>query len=130
MRLVIVAAALLLSSDAFAGGFGLTATGGLRTDRVFFYDSTQEDLEFSQTQLSANYGAGVEFLLGDRDDRINGLFRGYWLQDAAQKHPSKMVKDGEVVHSDVIGSDPVSPDNVIANVRDVPKNTGTASFGV
>jgi hypothetical protein len=130
MRLAFVAAALLVSSEAFAGGFGITATGGMRTDRVFFYDSSQNDAEFAQTQLAANYGAGLEFLLGDRDDRINGVFRGYWLQDAPQKNPADMVKDGEVVHADVTGSEPVSPDDVVANVRDDPRNVGAASFGV
>jgi hypothetical protein len=34
--------------------------------------------------MNANFGGGIEIILGDKDNKILGLFRGYYLQDAPQ----------------------------------------------
>jgi hypothetical protein len=110
-------ASLGVSSTAFAGGFGLMGLGGVHTDTVYFYDSSNNMAQIRQTQTLPQYGVGGEFLLGDRDDRIIGVFRGYWMQDAPQQDPAERTKT-------------VAPENVVAAVRTEPKNIGAASFGV
>jgi len=86
---------LTAASPAYAGGIGVLGTGGLHGDRVYGYSANdagtlkQDDPE---TQLNGNYGGGLELTLGDRDNRIVGVFRFFYLQDAAQSAP----KVGEV----------------------------------
>jgi hypothetical protein len=131
MRFVLAAAALLATTEALAGGVGLIGTGGLHTDQVYFYDSSQSLTQFPQVQLASSFGAGAEFILGDRDDRINGLFRGYWFRDSAQKNPAEVLNsDGSVKHGEVALADPVQPENVEAAVRETPRDVGAATFGV
>lgn len=110
-------AALLLPAPAYAGGLGLTLASGFTSEKVFFYDSSDNDAQYQQTQTILNFGTGLEFVLGDRDDKITGLFRGFWLQDAAQRDPA-------------LTTGLVDPNDVVANVREVPRNIGIATFGV
>ncbi len=83
---------LSLASPAYAGGIGLLGTGGMHGDRVYGYNETDVEGEFKQNkpedQLNANYGTGLELILGDRDNRITGVFRFWWLQDAPQSAPA------------------------------------------
>jgi hypothetical protein len=109
--------ALIGPATARAGGVGIVGTGGMFSSPVYYYDKSNNYAQFKQTQLLADYGSGIEFVLGDRDDRISGVFRGFWLQDAPQKDPAE--------HTDF-----VAPDNVVASVRDTPSNIGAATFGV
>lgn len=86
---------LLAAAPAHAGGLGLLGTGGMHGDRVYGYSTTDTgDLkqDVPELQINANYGTGLELTLGDRDNRIVGLFRFWYLQDAAQSPP----KVGEV----------------------------------
>lgn len=83
---------LLLSAPAQAGGVGLIGTGGLHADRVYGY--TGDVQEKPENQMNANYGTGFELTLGDRDNRISGIFRFYYLQDAPQSAP----KNGDGVN--------------------------------
>lgn len=115
--LLLLAAALVLPAPAYAGGVGLTLASGFTSENVFFYDSSDNDKKYQQTQTILNFGTGLEFVLGDRDDKITGLFRGFWLQDAPQKDPALTTTS-------------VDPNDVVANVRDVPRNIGLATFGV
>jgi hypothetical protein len=116
-----LAAACLLglgaSFSASAGGVGAVVLGGMHTDTVYFYDSANDYAQYKQTQIAPNMGGGVEVLLGDRDDRITGVFRGYFVQDAAQKDPATLTEI-------------VSPDDVVANVRTIPRNIGVGTFGL
>lgn len=107
----------LVSTQAFAGGAGLIFTGGGRTDTVYYYDSSTGMSQYAQPQFIKNYGAGLEFILGDRDDRINGFFRGYWMQDGAESDPAKHTKF-------------VDPGNVVAAWRDTSQSIGVGTFGV
>jgi hypothetical protein len=117
MRLALTTLALMLSTNAFAGGIGLLATGGMYSDTVHFYDSSKEFQQYQQTQTIANYGSGIEFALGDRDDKILGLARWYFLQETPQKDPA-------------LSTGLVDPDNVVANWRDTPRNVGMFSVGL
>jgi len=108
---------ILLSSNAFAGGIGLLGTGGMYTESVYFYDSSQEFQQYSQTQTIGTYGTGLEFSWGDRDDKIMGMARFYWIQETPQTDPAKTTGL-------------VDPENVVANIRDTTKNVGMFSVGL
>ncbi len=85
------ALALFAAAPAHAGGIGLIGTGGMHGDRVYGYTTDPDTGDVKQAppelQLNANYGTGLELTLGDRDNRIVGVFRFWYLQDAPQSPP-------------------------------------------
>lgn len=83
---------LLASHRAEAGGIGLIGTGGMHADRVYGYNGDVQAKP--EEQMNANYGTGLELTLGDRDNRISGIFRFYWLEDGPQSPP----KNGDGVN--------------------------------
>jgi len=104
MRWVIGAIFTVLpATSALAGGVGVLATGGLHTEKVYFYsDHSPEGVEyndiadydqFEMIQTLPNLGGGIEILLGDRDDKIMGSVRGFYLVDGAQKDPAEVTDD-------------------------------------
>ena len=140
---------------ARAGGVGVLLDGGMHTESVYFYSDTvysadneegvpvddpDEWSQFKMTQTLPHFGGGLELVLGDRDDRILGIFRLYYTADTAQKDPatlseSELTKlaendpDAEVLTEagqEVI----VKPDAVHATVRDQLYSTGLASVGL
>ena len=117
MRFAMTIMGILLSSNAFAGGIGLLGTGGMYSESVYFYDSSKEFQQYSQTQTIGTYGTGVEFALGDRDDKIMGLARWYWIQETPQTDPAKTTGL-------------VDAENVVANIRDTTRNVGVFSVGL
>jgi len=128
-------ALVLLSDPAEAGGLGVVATGGAHTEEVFYYSSRSPDGapysdiqdydQYEMVQTLPNLGAGLELLLGDRDDRIIGLFRFYYNMDSAQKDPAALdsAKRGDE-------TSPVASDDVVANVRDTARHIGIGSVGL
>src|SRR5262245_38667067 len=105
----LVALGLALAPAAHAGGIGLVGTGGFQTDHVYFYDASDDYAQYEQTQTLADFGGGVEIVLGDKDDKIIGIFRGYYLQDSPEKDPATITTL-------------VDADNVVATVRTDPKS--------
>jgi hypothetical protein len=103
----------IASSPARAGGLGIVATGGMHTDRAYYYNSEGQQGIDNQTQPQA--GLGIEGLLGDRDDKILGLMRVYWLRDSPPDTP-----DTQGVQ------DPVYPDYASLGPRDI----GVAEIGI
>lgn len=83
----LLGSALLLaaSSAAFAGGLGVVATGGMHTAKAYYYDEKLDQGVDRQTR--PNGGAGVEAVLGAKDDRIQGVMRVYLLADAPTTAP-------------------------------------------
>jgi len=79
-------AAMLFPVSGYAGGLGLVTTGGLHQERVYYYDA--EENQFEVNQFRPNAGTGIEAILGDVDDRIIGVARGFWLLDAPPVAPS------------------------------------------
>lgn len=71
---------------AQAGGLGFLTTGGLHQERVFYYDS--ESNSYLDNQMRPNFGTGFEAILGDRDDRMLGIARMYWLADLPPTAPA------------------------------------------
>lgn len=127
MRMIAMALSLLLSGSAYAGGLGVLATGGIHTERVFYYSSVSPDgveyrnLEdydqFDMTQMIPQGGAGLSLMLGDRDDKITGDGRFYWIMDTPQVDPAKI-------------DTAVDDEAVVAEIRDVPKHTGALLIGL
>ena len=75
----------LVPTTADAGGVGVTLSGGFHQDRAYYYNEDGD--QGIDTQLPMNSGYGGELLLGDRDDRVIGIVRGYVARDAALKNP-------------------------------------------
>lgn len=128
MRSLFLTAALLASTPAFAGGIGLIGQGGFHTENVYFYSAVDPDTntaitdplaypQYKSVQLIPHFGTGLEFILGDRDDKVKGVFRGYWHADAPQGDPAKRT-------------DVVAPEAVVASERDVTRHTALFSMGL
>lgn len=120
MRPILPLALLALAAPlpALAGGVGLVATAGLHGDRVYAYEIDeigQETQLDPQNQINPNFGGGLEIVLGDKDLKVAGIFRGFYLQDAAQQEPVKPDGlEGEFAF----------------NVRDEPKDIGVITAGL
>jgi hypothetical protein len=128
MRTLLLTAALTASAPAFAGGIGIMGHGGIHSERVFYYSTidpssntqiTNPDnyLPLRQVQLVPQFGGGLEFILGDRDDNITGVFRGYWNLDLAQGNPADRTTA-------------VNAENVVSAHRDEALHLGMASVGL
>lgn len=87
---ILALAGLAVSTPAHAGGFGIVTAAGGHVDRIYSYkydESAAEYDQFVENQFNANVGTGLEFVLGDKDNKIIGVFRGYYLSDSPQKTP-------------------------------------------
>ena len=87
MRLPLLVAPLLcgLPSLALAGGLGVMATGGVHTAKSYYYDF--DNKQGIDLQVRPNAGVGIEAMLGDRDERIQGVLRMYMLADGPVTTP-------------------------------------------
>jgi len=83
---LLILAGIALPSSAWAGGVGLLTTGGLHQDRAYYYDQAGNQGIDSQNRL--NYGGGFIAVLGDKDDRIQGVMRLWFVQDQAVTDPN------------------------------------------
>jgi hypothetical protein len=116
-RAFVVLLALTVAGTAHAGGLGILGTGGVRTQATYYYDNTATPKQYQLTQMIGGGGFGIEGILGDRDDRIVGLFRGYWLREAPETNPADMKTT-------------IPSDQVVAAVRTDPRDVGIAMVGV
>jgi hypothetical protein len=111
---------VLSASDAVAGGIGVITTAGVHQENIYAYD--QELVQYPVTQLRPNLGAGVQGLLGDRDDRIMGYVKMYYMMDSPQVDndiSAKVKAENEGVEGTLVYA-----------VREAPRNVGVASVGV
>jgi len=107
MRLAGSLVALTLSSAAYAGGVGIIATGGFKTENLYYYSSARDGGsgpsygnfadydQYKDGQILGSVGGGLEFVVGDRDDDIIGVFRGYWMMDTVPGNPTKGLQQGD-----------------------------------
>ena len=128
MRTAALIAFLLLPAPAFAGGVAPLVTGGFHTENVAYYSSqTSEGVKipdqanypaYKQTEYIGDVGSGLELVIGDRDDLIQGVFRGYWMMDLPQHVPNP--REGEVV----------DPSALVSTPRDSIKHMGIGTVGI
>jgi hypothetical protein len=105
---------MTLPLPALAGGFGIVGTGGMHGDRLYYYaPDAQGELVQQEPldQLNANFGGGLELVLGDRDKKILGVFRGYYLQDTPQRVEDEMT-------------------GTVYNIRTAPRDIGMITGGL
>ena len=115
--IAVLGALSLTPTTAEAGGVGVTLSGGFHQDRVYYYN--EEGEQGIDTQLPMNTGWGGELLLGDRDNRVLGIVRGYVARDAPLKNPDPQAlgeSPGEYVYPNV--------------EKDGPTTRGAASVGM
>jgi hypothetical protein len=124
----LVTAALAWSTPAMAGGVSPIVTGGFHTEKVYFYSREQQGgagavirdpnnyERYDQNQLIGQVGSGLEVVLGDRDDLIQGVFRGFWMMDTPQIDPGK--------------SGLVDADALVAAWRTDNRHVGAATVGI
>lgn len=117
MRLLLCSLALLGSTTAWAGGLGIVGTSGIHADPVYFYDSADDFKQYRLSETIVGYGAGIEGILGDRDDRVMGIFRFFWNQETPERDPAGIT-------------DLVAPGDVVAAWREEPRNVGWATVGI
>lgn len=120
----------LFSATAEAGGVGILATGGAHTEDLYFYSnispegaaySDPDDYDqYQTTETLPHFGGGFEFLMGDRDDKIIGITRFYYLQDSAQIDPSTLTNLPAGV----------GPENVVSVPRDEARHLGVGLIGL
>lgn len=117
----------LLTPTAEAGGVGVLATGGMHNEKLYFYSDADENgnaypslADYDQYELSetlGHTGGGLEFLLGDRDDKIVGVTRFYYLADLPQTDPATVTSE-------------VDPAHVVAEYRDGVRHLGIGLIGL
>lgn len=130
MRFALILPALFASlPEAHAGGIGPLVMGGIHTEPLYYYSSRRNDgaganipdaanyPQYKQTQILGHVGSGLELMLGDRDDLIQGAFRVFWMMDTPQIDPSK--------NSEL--SDPAA---VVAEWRSQNRHMGVGTVGL
>lgn len=79
-------AGLALPSTALAGGVGLLTNAGFHQARAYYYNA--EGDQGVDVQQRFNYGVGGIAVLGDKDDRVQGIMRMYFMQDQPLAEPN------------------------------------------
>jgi hypothetical protein len=84
-------ASLLCIPVASAGGVGLLATGGLHEERAYYY--RDDGIQGIDLQRRPTKGFGGEAVLGDKDDKVQGMARLYYIQDTPAEDPDLSGED-------------------------------------
>ena len=92
VQMAIAALAISASSTAHAGGIGLLYSGGLHQERAYYYSQTGE--QGVDNQFRPNYGPGFETLVGDKDDKIQGVLRMSWVWETPASNPDSKDAKG------------------------------------
>ncbi len=104
------------SAPALAGGLGLMGAAGMHQENVYFYDNS--DTQYLQVQYQPSYGSGLYVMLGDRDDRVQGVMKMYWLRDAPPSYDVGPLPDG------------FDGDEAIIALREDSRDIGIATAGI
>lgn len=75
----------LVSSQAHAGGVGIIGAGGLYSGQAHYYNI--EGDQGIDNQLRPSTALGIETLLGDSDDKVQGIMRLYASFDSPVNDP-------------------------------------------
>jgi len=130
---VLVAAGLVAAPQAEAGGLALLGYGGSYTDQVYFYSNVDPDTfeddnpvvfedfteyeQYSVSEVLPQGGAGLEVVLGDRDDMITGSIRMLYQQDAPQVDPREITSQ-------------VPTEYIVGVHREDPRHLGIGLIGL
>lgn len=90
------------SSTAAAGGLGLIYQAGLHQERAYSYKGKQQVIDY---QSKPNRGPGLEALIGDQNDKIQGLLRMSWVSETQANNPDTKG-DESIVHPDYNSLEP------------------------
>jgi|GEM_PF-2246169 len=82
----------VFSPAAMAGGVGLNIIGGTHSQSVYLFDSQNEKFEVTQHQPAV--GLGLEVLLGDRDDDLQGVMKFSWISNSPANHEGISTPEG------------------------------------
>jgi hypothetical protein len=85
LRNVLVGLAFCANSVAYAGALGLQTSAGLHQERAYFYSQSGEQGLDNQTR--PNFGIGIETLVGDKDEKVQGILKLSFVRDAVPKKP-------------------------------------------
>ena len=85
LRNMLIVTAVTANSVAYAGAIGLQTSAGLHQDRAYFYSQSGE--QGLDNQSRPNFGLGLETLVGDKDEKVQGVLKISWVQDAPLKEP-------------------------------------------
>ena len=85
LRNTLIVSAVTANSVAYAGAIGLQTSAGLHQDRAYFYSQSGE--QGLDNQSRPNFGIGLETLVGDKDEKVQGVLKISWVQDAPLKEP-------------------------------------------
>ena len=89
--LLTAASLSLIPLSASAGGVGIITSGGVHEARAPYYrDDGEQGIDVQQRP---NAGYGAEGLLGDKDDKIQGVVRLYVLSDWPLNEPDVSNED-------------------------------------
>lgn len=129
---VILGFASFFSAPAHAGGIGVIGVGGVHQENLYVYDDADvrgpETNQWVVHQRRPSYGFGVQGMLGDRDDRVQGIFRFYYLQDAAAQSDGVAEAAVELAAADDV--DVSAGDLIFATPNPNPRHLGVATAGV
>ena len=85
LRISLASVALSCGFNAHAGAIGLTTSAGLHQERAYFYSQNGE--QGLDNQSRPNYGVGIEAMVGDKDEKVQGILRMNWLVDSPPLKP-------------------------------------------
>ena len=77
--------ALTATQTAHAGAVGTIATAGFHQERAYYY--TRQGEQHRETQMRFNSGIGIEALVGDKDEKVQGILRFLWVSDSPPTTP-------------------------------------------
>lgn len=97
MRVAAFSTTLLVSGlfaapAALAGGVGINLIGGTHMESVYQFDA--QGTKFESTQHRPSYGVGLQVLLGDRDDDLQGVMKFSWGADSPAVSANVSTPDG------------------------------------
>ena len=87
LLLPLAACAVLASGSAHAGALGLTGSAGIHQQRAYYYAPGETRNAGIDSQMRPNYGVGLEAIVGDKDEKVQGILRLGFLQEEPTTEP-------------------------------------------
>jgi hypothetical protein len=92
LKIAIAGFALAAAPNAHAGALGLMTTAGLHEERAYYYSPNGS--QGLDKQFRPNFGLGLEAIVGDKDEKVQGILRMSVVQDSPPTKPNtEGVKD-------------------------------------